>query len=302
MIARTPKSSKSAKTGRSRQSVTGKPTTEPRLSRQRKPAQMPAADWQRTLRWQFARDQGFELVNLSRDKPAPIFSDYSVFNPGSGGRYRVSIRGTAAGDNLCTCLDYATNELGTCKHIEIALVRLMARRGAKAALQRGYAPVFSEVYLHQAGQRTVRFRAGSECPVALLKRTGQLFDAAASWILPWARLGDLDAFIAAAQRDSFSAGHELRIDERALGFVAQVRDGQRRQRLLAVAYPKGAADQGLAKLLKARLYRYQAEGTLFAARAGPPAVPVHGCRRAGWWRRRGADERQTPGEVHAECG
>lgn len=302
MIARTPKSSKSAKTGRSRQSVTGKPTTEPRLSRQRKPAQMPVADWQRTLRRQFARDQGFELVNLSRDKPAPIFSDYSVFNPGSGGRYRVSIRGTAAGDNLCTCLDYATNELGTCKHIEIALVRLMARRGAKAALQRGYAPVFSEVYLHQAGQRTVRFRAGSECPVALLKRTGQLFDAAASWILPWARLGDLDAFIAAAQRDSFSAGHELRIDERALGFVAQVRDGQRRQRLLAVAYPKGAADQGLAKLLKARLYRYQAEGTLFAARAGPPAVPVHGCRRAGWWRRRGADERQTPGEVHAECG
>ena len=32
--------------------------------------------------------------------------------------------------------------------------------------------------------------------------------------------------------------------------------------------PKGAADKGLAKLLKARLYPYQAEGALFAARAG----------------------------------
>ena len=143
----------------------------------------------------------------------------------------------------CTCLDFATNDLGTCKHIEFALVRLAARRGAKAALQRGYTPVFSEVYLHQAGQRTVRFRAGSECPPSLLKRAGQLFDAAAGWILPWARLGDLDAFVAAAQRDSFGAGHELRIDERALAFVAQVRDGERRQQLLAVAYPKGAADK-----------------------------------------------------------
>ncbi len=122
MIARNPKASKSAKTGRSRNSATGEPTTGPRLSRQRKPAQMPAPDWQRTLRRQFARDQAFELVNLSRDKPAAIFSDHSVFNPDSGGRYRVSIRGTSPGDNLCTCLDYATNDLGTCKHIEFALV------------------------------------------------------------------------------------------------------------------------------------------------------------------------------------
>jgi hypothetical protein len=131
VMARNPKARKAAKAGRSPKATSGQATTEPRLSRQRKPAQMPADDWQRTLRRQFARDQAFELVNLSRDKPAPIFSDYSVFNPDSGGRYRVSIRGTAPGDNLCTCLDYATNDLGTCKHIEFALVRLAARRGAR---------------------------------------------------------------------------------------------------------------------------------------------------------------------------
>ena len=259
MTAATSKSTKAPKT---------KPTAEPRLSRQRKPEQMPAEDWQRTLRRQFGRDQTFELVNLSDDKPAPVFSDFNVVNPASGGSYRVSIRGTAPGDNLCTCLDYATNDLGTCKHVEFTLARLAARRGGKSALQRGYTPVFSEVYLHQAGERKVRFRAGSECPAKLLKRARQLFDADVDWALPSARLGELDAFIAAAHKDATGHGHELRIDERALAFVAQARDAAHRQQVLAAAYPKGAADKGLAKLLKTRLYPYQAEGAMFAARAG----------------------------------
>ena len=258
MIAKT---SKAARTK-------SKPSTEPRLSRQRKPAQMSADDWQRTLRRQFGSDQEFGLVNLADAKVAPFFSDFSVANPDTGGRYRVAIRGTSPGDNLCTCLDFATNDLGTCKHVEFVLARLAARRGGEAALKRGYTTVFSEIYLHHAGQRTVRFRPGSDCPSRLLTRARQLFEAAAGWTLPWARLGELDGFIVAAQKDAAMQGHELRIDERALAFVAQVRDGEHRQLVLAAAYPKGAADKGLAKLLKASLYPYQAEGALFAARGG----------------------------------
>lgn len=60
----------------------------------------------------------------------------------------------------------------------------------------------------------------------------------------------------------------MRIDDRALAFAAQVRDLERRQQTLAAAFPEGAADKGLAKLLKTRLYPYQAEGTLFVARGG----------------------------------
>ena len=68
------------------------------------------------------------------------------------------------GDKLCSCLDFATNDLGTCKHIEFTLARLGARRGGKAALARVFAPPYSEVYLHQAGLRTVRFRPAADCP------------------------------------------------------------------------------------------------------------------------------------------
>jgi len=241
-----------------------KPTTEPRLSRQRKPPEMPADDWQRALRRQFGREQGFELGNLGDSKLAPVFSDFRVINADSGGHYRVAIRGTASGDNLCTCADFATNDLGTCKHIEFTLAKLAARRGGKAALARGFTPPYSEVFLHHAGQRSLRFRPGADCPPALLARAHKLFDEASGWVLPWARMGELDAFIASARK----TGHELRVDESALAFAAQVRDAERRQHALAQAYPKGAADKGLAQLLKTRLYPYQAEGALFAARAG----------------------------------
>jgi len=241
-----------------------KPAAEPRLSRQRKPEAMAADDWQRALRRQFGREQVFELQNLGDARLAPVFSSFRVGNPASGGRYQVAIRGTAAGDNLCSCLDFATNDLGTCKHIEFTLARLATRRGGKAALARGFAPPYSEVFLHQAGERCLRFRAGAECPPALLAHAGKLFDATTGWVLPRARFSELEGFVTAAR----SAAHELRIDERAWAFVAQLRDAERRRQVLADAYPKGAADKGLAKLLKTRLYPYQAEGALFAARAG----------------------------------
>jgi superfamily II DNA or RNA helicase len=240
--------------------VKGRPT-EPRLSRQRRPQAMAVDEWQRALRRQFGREQSFEFENLGGE---PVFSEFRVHNPATGGRYRVAIRGTEPGENYCACPDFATNDLGTCKHIEFTLTRLLARRGGRAALVRGYAPAFSEVYLHYGAQRTVRFRAGGECPPALLAKARALFDAAAGWILPQAKLAGLDAFIGAAR----ASGHELRVYDDALAFVAQIRDVEHRRRVLTEAYPKGARDKALAKLVKTRLYPYQAEGALFAARTG----------------------------------
>jgi len=238
-----------------------KPATEPRLSRTRRPPEIAAADWQTALRRQFGREQHFGLENLGTD---PVFSDFRVHNPASGTRYRVAIRGRALGQNFCTCPDFATNDLGTCKHIEFTLARLEARRGGKAALARGTEPEYSEIWLDYAGLRHVRFRAGKSCPPALLARAKQLFDAAAGWALPWDRLDGLDALVSMAR----GSGHELRCYDDVWQFVAQIRDGERRQTALAEAYPKAAKDKALAKLLKVKLYPYQAEGALFAVRAG----------------------------------
>src|SRR5437879_2688107 len=128
-----------------------KPNTEPKLSRTHPPADLSPVDWQRGLRRQFGREQAFGLENLGND---PFFSEFRVSNPASKSSYRVAIRGKGPGGNFCSCPDYATSELGTCKHLEFTLARLEKKRGARAAFTRGYRPAFSELYLRaDQGQR-----------------------------------------------------------------------------------------------------------------------------------------------------
>src|SRR5439155_27029338 len=62
--------------------------------------------------------------------------------------------------------------------------------------------------------------------------------------------------------------HDLRCRDDVLTFVAEVRDGERRRRLVAEAFPRGARSAAFKDLVKANLYDYQREGALFAARAG----------------------------------
>ncbi|MEH7879338.1 SWIM zinc finger family protein [Rhizobium laguerreae] len=98
--------------------ATAKPNSEPKLSRTHAPADLSPVDWQRGLRRQFGRGQAFRLENLTDE---PFFSEFRVSNPVSNSSYRVAIRGRGPGGNFCSCPDYATSELGTCKHIEFTL-------------------------------------------------------------------------------------------------------------------------------------------------------------------------------------
>src|SRR3979409_1069476 len=120
------------------------PGKEPKLSRPHAPADLSPLDWQRGLRRQFGREQAFGLENLTGE---PFFSEFRVSNPVSKSSYRVAIRGLGPGGNFCSCPDYATGELGTCKHLEFTLARLEKKRGARTAFARGYQPRVSELYL-----------------------------------------------------------------------------------------------------------------------------------------------------------
>jgi superfamily II DNA or RNA helicase len=234
---------------------------EPKLSRTHAPADLSPVDWQRGLRRQFGREQAFGLENLTSE---PFFSEFRVSNPVSKSSYRVAIRSLGPGGNFCSCPDYATSELGTCKHIEFTLARLEKKRGARTAFARGYQPAFCELYLRNDGRRSVHFRAGTDCPPALREAAAGLFDAKHNGMLPEERLGELDHFMIMASK----SGHELRAYDDALDFIAGRRDADRRAAKLAQLFPRGAADPTLLALLKAPIYPYQAEGALFAVRAG----------------------------------
>src|SRR5882672_12383656 len=186
-----------------------KPNKEPKLSRTHAPGNLSPVDWQRGLRRQFGREQAFGLENLGEE---PFFSEFRVSNPVSKSSYRVAIRGPGPGGNFCSCPDYATSELGTCKHLEFTLARLEKKRGARAAFARGYQPAFSELYLRNDGKRRVHFRAGRDCPPAVREATGGLFDPERDGLLPDDRFGELDHFLAVMSK----SGHEFRAYDDAL--------------------------------------------------------------------------------------
>ena len=235
--------------------------TEPKFSRTHPPQDVSPLEWQRALRRQFGREQAFGLKNVGVE---PFFSEFRVSNPLSKLSYNVAIRGRQTGDNHCGCRDFASNELGTCKHIEFVLAQLEKKRGGKKAFSQGYHPAFSELYLRNDSTRSVHLRVGSDFPAEMRMAAALLFDEANGWILRTESFGALEHFTASLARN----GHELRAYDDALDFVAGRRDAQRRSLALDGIFPRGAADSQLKKLLKVPLYPYQAEGALFAVRAG----------------------------------
>ncbi|MBN1396133.1 MAG: DEAD/DEAH box helicase [Pirellulales bacterium] len=229
------------------------------LSRLKKPAEMSLEQWQAALRRDFGRAQKYRMRNLGDD---PIFSEFEVANPETKRTYRVAIRGSALGENYCSCPDFAVNTLGTCKHIEFVLGRLERRGGAKKALALGHQPAYSEVYLQYGARREVVFRPGSEAPPSLRRMARRYFDAR-NRLKPdgFARF---HAFLQKAQ----SNGHELRCYDDALEYIAQVRDQELLAARVSAAFPQDARSRQFGKLLKTKLYAYQREGALRAAQAG----------------------------------
>jgi SNF2 family DNA or RNA helicase len=166
------------------------------------------------------------------------------------------------GDNFCGCPDFATNHLGTCKHIEFTLAKLMRKREQRAALRAGFQPAYSEIVLKYGARREVRFLAGTECPPGLAVLAANYFGPDRT-LRPEA-FATFDKFLAQAAK----FGHDLRCYEDTLAFIAEVRDSAERVRRIERAFPAGMRSAGFEGLLKTELYEYQRQGALFAARAG----------------------------------
>jgi len=232
-----------------------------RFSHTQPPVDLTTPDWQIALRRQFGRTQSFGLENVGDER---VFSEFQVTNPTNGSKYRVAIRGSNPGDNYCACPDFATNLLGTCKHIEYVLGRLERRGRTKTWLRRSFEADYSEVWLRYGAQRHICFRPGRLCTPALLARARAVFDAEDGWRLRADGFDRLDDFLAAAQRSR----HEVRCYDDALIFAAERRADDEHRRRLEQQFPQGLVTPVLRGLLKVPLYPYQWEGALFAARAG----------------------------------
>ena len=68
-----------------------------------------------------ARTEKFRLVSSDARQP---WADYTITSALSGKTYRVALRGEERGQSYCSCPDFRTNTLGTCKHILHVLHRV----------------------------------------------------------------------------------------------------------------------------------------------------------------------------------
>jgi superfamily II DNA or RNA helicase len=214
--------------------------------------------WQAGLRREFGRAQRFRCENIGAEA---VFSEYAVTNPQKGTRYRVAIRGSARGDNYCSCPDFSTNALGTCKHVEFVLKKL-ERQAGKRALKAGFHPAYSEIHLHYGPVRHLRWRPGRDCPPPVRAFAARLFDE--HGVL---RPG-CEPRVARLLKLGEAAGHAIRHYPDGDAHLALLADDRRRRAALARLCPTGAEHRLFATLVKTTLSPYQRAGAWFAANAG----------------------------------
>ncbi|MFQ6060346.1 MAG: DEAD/DEAH box helicase [Thermoplasmata archaeon] len=75
-----------------------------------------------------AKSERFDIESLH---PSETYTLYRIFSHKSRKSYHVEIRDLTERVNRCSCPDYETNSLGTCKHIEAVLLSIRRKPQAK---------------------------------------------------------------------------------------------------------------------------------------------------------------------------
>ncbi|MBK9013460.1 MAG: DEAD/DEAH box helicase family protein [Saprospiraceae bacterium] len=255
-----------AKTEKTTNGKSGKTANKPKktpkekkIPYHRQPDDLSLERWQVALRKQFGKDSTFTYENTGQH---PVFSDFVVKNPDTGNAYQVTIRSRDDSANACSCMDFRTNRLGTCKHIAFLLHRLENKRGNKKLLKAGYQQSHSSIYLDYRDGRKVKLSIGSEQENEFRAFAKKHFDNHLE-IKPEG-FTNFEKLLEEARRihDSFFCYDD------ALEYVLAQRENLHRNAHLAELCPQGADSPLLNTLLNVTLYPYQREGVLFAARAG----------------------------------
>lgn len=98
----------------------------PKINNMQKPAGMKLEEWQVALRKLQAEKETF-AIRMVDEQYAP--GEFRVANAATRNEYKVVYRGKDSLWNYCSCYDFKTSQLGTCKHMEA--VKLWVRKKRK---------------------------------------------------------------------------------------------------------------------------------------------------------------------------
>lgn len=219
-----------------------------------KPDGMTLEQWQIALRQQAAMKEPFVI---SEDTATDGPGYYEVVNHTTKKEYRVVYRGEESPWNYCSCMDFKTSRLGTCKHIEGVKLWISSYR-KRVHTER---PAYTSMYLSYRGERKVCLRIGTNHE-AEFRELAKKYFASDGTMLPQA-----SDFIFDFVRDAVRIDSTFRWYPDAFSFLADQRDYKYRRNLL-----QPITDEKLDTLLKVTLYPYQKEGIRFAFQAGKSII------------------------------
>jgi SNF2 family DNA or RNA helicase len=222
-----------------------------RLSYTNKPDDMTLEQWQIALRKQAAMKEQFGIAEMQNNEETGY---YSVRNPQTHNMYKVIYRGPESKWNYCSCMDFKSNQLGTCKHLEAVKLWIQGRH--KAYVNK--LPAFTSVYLQYKGGRRVRIRIGSEKETEF-KLLAQEYFNSNNELKPEC----IDTFSSFLNR-AHAISDTFRCYSDVLQFIIDVRDKDRCRQLADTA----CDDDGLKDILHTTLYPFQKEAVRFAVRSG----------------------------------
>lgn len=227
----------------------------PRIPYYYKPDGMSLEEWQIALRKQAAYKENFAVKeNKNSDEPGC----YKVSNFSTRNEYKVIFRGEDSPWNYCSCFDFKTNQLGSCKHLE-AVKLWIKEQGKRVQRQR---PAYTSMYLSYRGkERKVCLRIGTEHEEEFRQLAKHYFTPEGE-LMPQAADNIFD-FI----REALRLDNTFRWYPDALEFLVEQR--KHKERSIALT---SLTDEALDKLLNTTLYPYQKKGIRFAFQAGKSII------------------------------
>ena len=220
-----------------------------------KPEKMSLEEWQVKLRQQVSKTERFAISSVDEEL-CP--GEYIVRNPEKHNEYKVVYRGANSEWNYCSCMDFKTSRLGTCKHIEAVKNCFIGKKGTHVHRE---IPPYTSVYLSYRGERCVKIRIGSDNKEAYEHLAKDYFDE--NHVLKEAAYAHIGSFLKQARQISDT----FRCYKDAIDFIVDIREKATRKKIVDTY-----DDQKLDELLKVTLYPYQKEGIRFAAKAGKAII------------------------------
>lgn len=205
--------------------------------------------WQRSLRRQTAVNERIRVIPPAQNDPDGYFT---VISGKSGKKYHVVHRGESSRWNYCSCPDFRTNRLGTCKHLE-AINEVSNGRYARRIPRESRR---TSVYIDYRGERCVRIHYGGNNSDEMRKIAEPYFDG--NGILRIEACSSFEEFMTKAQKIE----PEIRCFSDAMDFILEKRQLNLRKKILT------DNPEICDTLLKAPLYPYQKDGVKFAFRNG----------------------------------